>query len=179
MSGFVPEGLHDNSPAIYCWVSGGQRVHSPVGTAEDAASIFDLVENVPRVVFDAVSFQERDKLFLIRTMAMVFQLVADVHYPVFRLGDSNAERPVAFLPLELASFGKLFMDPFGRPSFDQCECDMTSPSGCHSAVPTGLMGFLVSPNPAINRWAIIMKSLRDEKSTRMADHMHSARAIRR
>jgi hypothetical protein len=50
------------------------------------------------IIFDFMFLQEREKLVLVRTLAVVFGLAVNVSNRVITLCDSDAECTVSFLP---------------------------------------------------------------------------------
>ena len=59
-------------------------------------------------------FEEHCDLFLERHLPVVFFLALDVFRRILDTGDADAERTVAFLPLEVPMLPERVVNPFGR-----------------------------------------------------------------
>ncbi len=76
-----------------------------------------LIPNIGLIVFDAVFFQEHQKLFLERTGAVVFFLLVDVGAEGIQIRGADRKASVAALPRKCRVVGRLCFQPFGRRGF--------------------------------------------------------------
>jgi hypothetical protein len=88
---------------------------SPVGAT--------LIEDVSRIVFHLVLFEERDQFRLEIAAAMMDFLILDVPPHGFNIGTTHAKRRIAFLPRELRSFSRIQREEFALNNFTASAAD--------------------------------------------------------